>query len=57
MISKEIPPNENCYDSDDDMYEHPFQEKERVDFKDNMDNWFVGMVEISLDEMVKCVSD
>jgi len=33
MISKEIPPNENCYDSDDDMYEHPFQEKERVDFK------------------------
>ena len=33
LVARETPPSETCFDSDDDMYEHQFQEKERVDFK------------------------
>mmetsp|Transcript_8863 Transcript_8863/g.8248 ORF Transcript_8863/g.8248 Transcript_8863/m.8248 type:complete len:243 (+) Transcript_8863:7074-7802(+) len=48
---------EVSYDSDDDMYHHVFEEKEKIDFCDPNDNWYTGYVDIQLDEMVKCVSD
>ena len=40
------------------MYHHKFQEKERVDFCDQIqETWHTGYIEIALDEMVKCVSE
>lgn len=58
LIQKELPTVENTYDSDDDMYHHKFQEKERIDFADSSENqWHTGYIEIALDEMVKCVSE
>ena len=32
LINKETPVNETAYDSDDDLYGHVFEQKERVDF-------------------------
>ena len=54
LVHKELPSSDSQYDSDDDMYHHPFKPNERVDFLDQNDNWSTGHVEIALEEMIKC---
>ena len=44
---------ETCYDSDDDVYSHKFQLKEKVDFCYDS-NWYTGTVENVTDEMIQC---
>ena len=56
LIDKETPCHENSYDSDDDMYGYTFKEHERIDFSDQQENWHSGVIDISLEEMVMCVS-
>lgn len=46
---------EDLFDADDDMFGRTFQPGQHVDFSQN-GRWHQGIVEIALDEMVKCVA-
>jgi len=46
---------EELFDADDDMYNRTFQPGQYVDFCQG-GRWHQGMVDIALDEMVKCVA-
>jgi hypothetical protein len=46
---------EDLFDADDDMFGRSFQPGQHVDFRQN-GRWHQGIIEIALDEMVKCVA-
>jgi hypothetical protein len=58
LLSREMQPEgAAAYDSDDDMYHHAFQHKERVDFIDQQLVRCTGTVDFVCEEMVYCVAE